>query len=81
MHAEQRAKSSRRSTGRNIGCEVQGVLLFVVPEYMRPDNAFQLRIKIRKEARVAQQYPIEERIARAVIIMGIASDFLPDPDI
>ena len=60
---------------------MQDMLFFVVPEHMRFDNAFQFRVKMRKEVRVAQQYPIEERIARAVIIMGIVSGFLPDPDI
>ena len=40
---------------------MQDVLLFIVPEHMRPDNAFQLRVKMRKEVRVAQQYPVKEK--------------------
>lgn len=43
------AQPCRRSTGGNIDHKVQGVLLFVVPEHVRPDNAFQFRIKMRKE--------------------------------
>ena len=40
---------------------MQGVLFFVVPEHMRPDNAFQFRVKMRKEVRMAQQYPVKEK--------------------
>lgn len=38
-----------------------GRAVFVVAEHVRPDNAFQFRIKMRKEVRVAQQYPVKEK--------------------
>lgn len=36
------------------------MLLFVVAEHMRPNNAFQLRIKMREEVGAAKQIPVKE---------------------
>ena len=40
--------------------KMQRVRLFVVSEQLRPHNALYLRIKMRKEVRMAEQYPVKK---------------------